>query len=103
MDGQNVEIDLEAVNGSGRTITLANDDPLLRGGGSQFIYAPIEDDDATRRLELRSGEEATITLGFRGTLDEDVESLRLTLNWLSGGSVENISPQFDFPDLPIPR
>jgi hypothetical protein len=101
-DGRTIEIDLEVVNGSSETVRMLAHRPHLTDDlGSRFHFRRGEGDDAEQRLELRPGEEASATLGFRATLRPAAGELRLTLNSFSLRDGNERAPGLVFT-LPMP-
>jgi hypothetical protein len=102
-DGRTVELDLEVVNGSGGTVRMLAERPVLTDDlGSRFHYRRVEGDRAEQRLELAPGEEGAATLGFRATLQPAATELRLTLNGFGMRNDSERTPGLVFT-LPMPE
>ncbi len=99
-----IRVELEAVNGTGRAVQLAAGSPRLDDGrDSHIVYEANESDDrAERVIEMGPGDEATVTISFRGTIASDAESLQLRLNGHTRGEESATKPYMEFNDLPLP-
>ncbi|WP_157042092.1 hypothetical protein [Nitriliruptor alkaliphilus] len=105
-DGRTVSIEFDVRNGSSRQILLAGSLPWLDDGhGSTFVTVEQDRDNtevAERRVELEPGDEATVTLSWRGVVAADADTLTLTLNTGTRDENSGLAPYLRIDDLPVP-
>lgn len=96
--GQSVLVDVEIVNESTVPVHFTQGSPRLRDDqDTRFSYQRDEDADRDERiLRLAPGEELSATLGWRGTLPEDVGSLEIEFN-MNRGRDQRPNVQVDLP------